>query len=259
MTAALSYTGPRHALDVYERTGLGYVAPVASRGDRGDSGRIYAESPSQNRVLFAIGQGFANVYDFSSGENRAPVALPGTASLATLGNFVRHVLSVGSFKQVRRVAARRIVAGMQNMQRYSDRMQAPGQSERNPLGRHIASVNGHTAVAIGEQCPSKRPALPGPSSVDFGPEALCQWDARRAAMSVPTLTLGSVLTRLARRGETERATTVAAKKLERRRLRLPTLATPLRDLYRHLVHWVTSSGPVPGCSNTPGTLAWSVA
>ncbi len=38
----------------------------------------------------------------------------------------------------------------------------------------------------------------------------------------------------------------------------PTLATQLRARYDRIVHWVTSSEPVPGCFNTPGTLAWSV-
>jgi hypothetical protein len=229
---------------------LGHVTPVAPSRDCTDCAGCYAKSASNLNMRCAGCQLFANQHDGFCSEDGPAVALARASRLPVFAHLIGDVIGVGSLEQMRRVATRRIVAPVQDMQRYHVRVNVSAQCESNTLGWVVAALHAEPAVSLRQPGAEKRPTLIARASAYLCPETIGnRWSLPRSG----------VATGFALRIDAESAAGVAAKKLKRCRLLFPTLCTSLRNRYLRLVHWVTSSEPVPGDVSRAGTLVLRVA
>lgn len=209
----------------------------------------------------AIGKGRSYLSHLGLIKNREMAISPARRIRAPLRLAVGHVCRMSSQEEVLRIHTRRIVAPVAHLDAVGD--SAIGEFPGATMGQDFATrrIHHEATVSLVVECagPDPAPAVrmrrPGPALADHRPKtrrvAVTSLLARGRCFAVSSARacLADVVYA---RGGTVKAEGVQA-------LALPTLATPLRDLYRQIVHWVTSSGPVPGDVSRAGTFAWSLS
>lgn len=191
------------------------------------------------------------------------VGFPPWAFPAPLDPHVPHVVIMRTQEQVLRIAAARVVASVADEEREGVHINAHSERLGESVGQYSARavaalVDGKPAIPLGADESGPRPALPRSTPIDLLRKVLRQGEhgslthPERAApgvapcaMALPTL-WGDAVTTVG----------LPVEKLKRGGLLLPALAAPLRSLYGRIVHWVTSSGPVPGDDSRAGTFAF---
>ena len=207
----------------------------------------------------------------SFGEPRVPRS--GSPRLPALAHLVGHIIRASAEKVMAGVTARRIVALVKHAESLRNR--AVDEFPRNAMRRLHTPRSRASDLTIAHMVRVPSPDPAGPEFdvdnwtvlVDARPQTLRRGVAplARTRRASPLFAEGfSLCPASAHAGRTLRlelwrASPSSIEILGVRGLLLPTLATPLRDLYRRIVHWVISSGPVPGCFNTPGTFVWSLS
>lgn len=230
------------------------MSPCEPAQDIADGPTGDAENRSQLSLGEPLASQLSQAPDLDSREPGVPMGL--AVGMPTLAPHVAQIVSLGSEKKVRRIAAGRVIAVVANNKPSWDL--TVGEDPRVSMSLNRGPVWPEHAVAtLVAASLLPFPALLRRTAADAKPEPLLGRKpllahpspvvarARISGGAVATVGLAPVFAE-ARRSERIQALLLAA------------LATPLRDLYRRIVHWVTSSGPVPGDVSRAGTFAWSV-
>jgi hypothetical protein len=192
-------------------------------------------------------------------ENALPVesgfAVGLTDRLAPLADLVSLVIERRAYAEVPGVAADRSIARMHHRKLTS--VVPMCVLPRVPASAPVTvTVTGESAVSVLIGATKPIPTLVVASDTNLAPESgsLAGPFARDVAGAA-----GGTCAELAPAEKSALVPPGPREELGRRRLSLPALAAPLRDLYRRIVHGLILRGPVPGDDSRAGTFAWMLA